>query len=198
MYSFYQKLIPNAIIGLYLSNNSDTLSELTLGYLDSKMVKQLDVQWEATEMPETWSIEISHITIGSRTFSPSVIGVLSGKPYLGVPLGDLYYTLQQTIITALNPHCIVNLNTYGAIVCKSDVDLSAYLPNITMSVMHQRFNITITPNYYIYNQKVDNVTIYTVAIIPIRSDDAIILGTPFLNRVYTVLDFDLKNVGLVS
>ena len=158
------------------------------------MVKPLDLHWESSLNPNSWSVNVSNIGVGSSYYAPPVPAILSGRPYIGIPLGDIYFTLESAIIRSQK--CKANLNPYGAFICESDTLLTGF-PNITMTVLN-KINIVITPDHYIYNTTVNGKNVYVVAIIPIKENGVIILGTPFLHRVYTVLDYDNVNIGMAS
>jgi len=49
-----------------------------------------------------------------------------------------------------------------------------------------------------YNKTIEGKQVYILAIKPLHEDNLFVLGTPFLNRVYTVLDFDNNQLGLSS
>ena len=178
-------------MGVHLSeDNGDTTSEIVFGSYNDKMVRFEDIIWNTTFLTNIWSLQFNNLKIGSVALDGVFTGVISGRPYIGLPQkSPSYFALESALINLKT--CLVNLDPYGAIMCESE-ELFTKLPNITFTTM-AGVNISIPPKNYIYNVKGNT---YKIAIIPVDSDE-IILGTPFLSTVYTVLDYHNQNIGLV-
>ena len=184
------------MMGIYLNANSSTsstLSEITFGYFDDKMVKEMDLVWARSVDLNLWSVDVTNITLNGLIYTPIVTGLLSGRPYIGVPLyNGMYYNLEKAILNS--NVCSMNLNEYGAFECTSDTVYTA-LPSINMTI-NGVLNISIPPSSYIYSRIINGKNYYYVAIVPVKGND-MVLGTPVLSRFYIVLDFDTKDIGLV-
>jgi hypothetical protein len=176
---------------MHLSEVSgDTTSEIVFGGFNEKMVRYEDINWNETSMDNSWALTFSNLKIGSMALNGVYNGVLSGRPYIGLPIRTgLYYQFERAVMKL--GICEVNLDEYNALVCESDQILSV-LPNITFTVMNS-INITIPPKNYIY--QIQN-NLYKLAIIPLMEDE-IVFGTPFLSTVYLVLDYAQNNIGVV-
>ncbi len=168
----------------------DTTSEIVFGGFNEKMVRYEDINWNETSLDNSWALTFTDLKIGSLALNGVYNGVLSGRPYIGLPIrSGLYYQFERAIMKL--GICEVNLDEYNALVCESD-QLLTVLPNITFTVMGS-INITIPPKNYIYHLQ-NNV--YKLAIIPLLGDE-IVFGTPFLSTVYLVLDYAENNIGVV-
>ena len=187
-----QKYISQPMLGIYLSSTSgDNNSEIVFGSFDEKMVRFEDILWNNTLITNTWSVGVSKFQIGSTPIVGSYNGIISGRPYIGLPQNSiLYLTFEQVLLKT--QQCQINLDPYGAFVCESSQPLTN-LPNITMNVAVGNLTISIPPSSYIYDM---GNGVYKMAVIPVYGDD-VILGTPFMSRVYTVLDYGSMEIGMV-
>ena len=181
--------------GFYLSPyNKDNTSEVIVGGYDSKMVKSGDIHWSNSILEDVWTVNLTYVKIGGNDANPSKYGIISGLPYLGIPIGAAYFAFESAVLKS--QMCQSNLNEYGAFVCVADLEITK-LPNITMKI-NDDIEINITAEYYVYNRTVNKEDIYFLGIKPLEEDVAFVLGSPFMNRVYTILDFDKKKIGLAS
>jgi len=62
------------------------------------MIRAGDIKWSTPCFPNYWSVNITSMWIDGVDVSFSKVGILSGKPYIGVPMGEQYLIFEAAVL----------------------------------------------------------------------------------------------------